>query len=165
MKTALRLLIALAPLGLIGCAGAPQPSTPPIPPTPTPPASPRTALDLLRKREPDVAWDSKSLIRGDFDQDGSEDFALAGTRGDLFVVGIVKGPVADACRHWTLEFSMAEGSQDGLCSREAKIQLEEITEDDPPGRKGLGINLHDDACDAFHIYWDPEQDAYDWWRL
>ena len=49
--------------------------------------------------------------------------------------------------------------------REAKIELEEITEEDPPGRKGLGINLHDDECDSFHIYWDPGQDDYDWWRL
>lgn len=163
MKTVLRLLIALAPLGLIGCAGASRPTTPP--PTPTPPASPRTALDLLRKREPDTTWDAASLMRGDFDQDGTEDFALAGIKGDLFVVGIVKGPPGASSRHSILKFPFGDGDQDSLCSAKAKITLEPISEDDPPGRKGLGINLHDDQCDAFHIYWDPEQNDYDWWRL
>jgi hypothetical protein len=144
-------LIAL--IALIGCAGTPRP------------AGTRTALDLLRQREPDTAWDSQSLVHGDFDQDGIEDFALTGIKGDLFIVGIVKGPVAPTSRHSILKFPSGDGDQDSLCSRDAKIEIEPIAEDDPPGRKGLGINLHDDQCDAFHIYWDPEQNDYDWWRL
>jgi hypothetical protein len=153
MKTAHRTLLALSLLGLVGCAGMNRP------------AGPKNALDLLRQREPDTDWDSKSLLHGDFDQDGTEDFALAGIKGDLFVVGIVKGPVEPSSRHSILKFPWDDGGQDALCSEVAKISLEEIAEADPPGRKGLGINLHDDACDAFHIYWDPEQNDYDWWRL
>lgn len=153
MKNTFRLLSATFLLVLIGCAGAPRP------------AGTRTAVDLLRQREPDTVWSSGNLVRGDFDQDGIEDFALTGIKDDLFIVGIVKGPLGDSSRHSILKFPWGDGDQGSLCSKEARIKLEEITEDDPPGRKGLGINLHDDACDAFHIYWDQEQNDYDWWRL
>lgn len=153
MKNTFCLLLAVPLIALIGCAGTPRP------------AGPRTAVDLLRQREPDTAWDSKSLVHGDFDQDGAEDFALTGIKDDLFVVGIVKGPVAPSSRHSILKFPWGDGDQASLCSSKARIETETIAEDDPPGRKGLGINLNDDECDSFHIYWDPEKQEYDWWRL
>jgi hypothetical protein len=156
MKTTLPILLApplIALIALIGCAGTPRP------------AGPRTAVDLLRQRERDTDWDAKSLLHGDFDQDGTEDFALTGIKGDLFIVGIVKGPLDSSSRHSILKFPWGDGDQGSLCSRKAQIETEEMTEEDPPGRKGLGINLHDDQCDAFHIYWDPGQKDYDWWRL
>ncbi|HEX3130433.1 MAG TPA: hypothetical protein VH394_24055 [Thermoanaerobaculia bacterium] len=154
MKTTLRILLALSLLGLIGCASTPRS------------AGTRTALDLLRQSEPDTDWDAKSLLHGDLDQDGVEDFALTGIKGgDLFIVGIVKGPVGPSSRHSILKFPWGDGDQGSLCSSKAKIALEPIQEDDPPGRKGLGIDLHDDQCDAFHIYWDAGQNDYDWWRL
>lgn len=159
MKTAIRILLTLALPGLLGCAGTRPPSTPE---TPQPPAKRMTALDVLRQREPDTDWDAASLIEGDLDQDGRDDYALTGVRGDLLVVGIVHGPVEGSSRHWTLAFPW-DGTQDALCSRGARIKLETIQEEGSPARPG--INLHDDRCDAFHIFWDPEQQAYDWWRL
>ena len=149
---------AFALPGLLGCAGA-RPS----PPSPAKPVPPLGALDVLRQREPDTEWDSRSLLKEDFDQDGKVDYAFSGIRGDRFVVGIVQGPVGESCRHRTLEFAW-DGTQDALCSREAKIALERVEEEEgQPGRPG--INLSDDRCDAFHIFWDPEQQTYDWWRL
>lgn len=156
MKTAVRILLTLALPGLLGCAGTrTSPETPPA-------AKRLTALDVLRQREPDTEWDAASLLAGDLDQDGTGDYALAGIRGDRFVVGIVHGPVGGSCRHWTLELAW-DGTQDALCSREARIKLEKVEEEGSPARPG--INLHDDQCDAFHIFWDPERQAYDWWRL
>jgi hypothetical protein len=159
MKTAVRLLLTIALPGLLGCAGMHPPSSPETPP---PPAKRMTAVDLLRQREPGAEWDPASLVEADLNEDGTGDFALTGYRGDLLVVGIVHGPVDDSCRHWTLEFPM-DGTQDALCSREARIKLEKVQEEGSPARPG--INLHDDQCDAFHIFWDPEQKTYDWWRL
>lgn len=156
MKTAVRILLTLALPGLLGCAGT-RPSTP------TPGAPKRlTAFDILRQREPDTEWDSGSLLKADLDQDGKQDYVCSGIRGDRFVVGIVQGPLGESCRHWTLEFPW-DGTQDALCSRKARIELEEIEEEGEPSRPG--INLHDDQCDAFHIFWDPELRTYDWWRL
>jgi hypothetical protein len=158
MKTAFRILLALTLAGWIGCTGAPRPSTP------VPGPGPRTALNLLRQDEPGTRWDPASLVHGDLDQDGTQDFALSGIRGDRFVVGIVQGPVGPGSRHWTLEFPW-DGTQDALCSRQAKIELEELEEEGGPTRHALGINLHDDRCDAFHISWDADKKTYDWWRL
>ena len=28
-----------------------------------------------------------------------------------------------------------------------------------------GFILHDERCDAFHIYWDPAKQSFDYWRL
>jgi len=156
MKTAVRILLTLALPGLLGCAGTrTSPETMPT-------AKRLTALDVLRQRERDTQWNAASLLEADLDQDGTDDYALTGIRGNRFVVGIVQGPLGESCRHWTLEFPW-DGTQDALCSREARIELEKIEEEGSPARPG--INLHDDKCDAFHIFWDPEQQAYDWWRL
>ncbi|HET9228636.1 MAG TPA: hypothetical protein VFR31_18300 [Thermoanaerobaculia bacterium] len=159
MKTAARLLLTLALPGLIGCAGV-RPSAGPE--TAPPPAKRLTALEILRQREPDTKWEADSLVKADLDQDGTEDYAFKGIRGDLVIVGIVNGPVEESCSHWTLEFPW-DGGQDSLCTREARIEFETIQEQGEPSRPG--INLHDDLCDAFHIFWDPEQKTYDWWRL
>jgi hypothetical protein len=158
MKTAVRILLTLALPGLLGCAG----TRPPLGPETSPPAKRLTALDILRQREPDTEWDPDSLLEADLNQDGKDDYALTGIRGNLLVVGVVHGPVGDSCRHWTLEFTW-DGTQDALCSRKARIDLEKVEEEGAPARSG--INLHDDQCDAFHIFWDPEQKTYDWWRL
>lgn len=156
MKKVPALLLLVAMASLIGCAGARPPGSP---------GKIRSALDLLQAREPATKWDSASLLKGDLDQDGTEDYALSGLRGDHFVVGIVQGPARSSSRHWTLEFPMVGGTDEALCSREAGIKLEEIEEEGSAARGGVGINLHAGQCDAFHIFWDPEQKTYDWWRL
>ncbi|HWM92665.1 MAG TPA: hypothetical protein VN493_18010 [Thermoanaerobaculia bacterium] len=158
MKTAVRILLTLALPGLLGCAATDISVPPPAPP----PAKHLGALDILRLREPGTKWDPSSLIKADLDEDGQEDYAVTGIRGDKLVVGIVNGPAGESCRHWILEFPW-DGTQDALCSRKAGIKLEQIEEEGEPARPG--INLHDDQCDAFHIFWDPERQAYDWWRL
>src|SRR5262245_26376576 len=100
MKTSIRILLTLALPGLLGCAGTRPPSTPETPP----PAKRPTALEILRQRDPETEWDPTSLLKADLDQDGTDDHALAGIRGNLFVVGIVQGPLGGSCRHWILKF-------------------------------------------------------------
>lgn len=163
--TALPLLLALSVLSLLGaaCTGRePKPRTG---------ASPRTALDVLKLKEPGTQWEAKSRIEGDFDLDGTPDYALAGTREDHFVVGIVQGPLpanTGDSRAWTLAFPW-DGQEDALCSRNAKITPEPLEENEGPKpehpKKGLGINLYDGECDAFHIYWNPKSKDFEYWRL
>jgi hypothetical protein len=152
--------LLLAACLLAACAGRePEPRTG---------ASPRTALDVLKLKEPGTKWDAKSLLQGDLDLDGTPDYALAGTRNDHFVVGIVHGPVKTDSAVWTLDFPW-DGEEDALCSRNAKITLEPLEENEGPKpehpKKGLGINLHDGECDAFHIYWNPKSKEFEYWRL
>lgn len=156
MKKVPALLLLATMAVLTGCAGA------------RPPASPGkagSALDLLRVREPETKWDSASLLKGDLDGDGRVDYALSGMRGSVFVVGIVQGPASSSSRHWTLKFPTDGGTDEALCSGKARIKLEEIEKEGSAAKAGVGINLHDDRCDSFHIFWDPEQKTYDWWRL
>jgi hypothetical protein len=131
-------------------------------------AGPVAALDLLELREPATRWNRRSLLRADLDLDGGEDYAAAGLRQDRFVVAIVRGPVQADSRVWTLEFPWT-GDEDALCSKKAKIILESLAENEGPKeghpRQGMGINLHDDLCDAFHIYWNPAERQFEWWRL
>lgn len=149
MKIFLPILLTLAMLGLLGCASIPSGKT-------------DSAIELLRLREPGTKWNSNSLVKGDLDGDGKDDYAAGGVQGKTYVVGIVQGPAGPSSRHWTLEFPMEGGSDEALCSTKVALKLEEIKDEDRPG---LGIDLHDDRCDAFHIYWNAEEKKYDWWRL
>lgn len=161
MNVTSRLVLTLALCGCIGCAGARAPQSP---------AEARLAkpLEILRKQQSRVQWDPASVIEADFDQDGKKDAALLGFRKDAAVVGIVQGPMSARSRTWTLEFGWKGGGQHDLCSKEVGIDLERLEELESPEEvpvQGLGINLHDDRCDAFHIYWDPKKQRYEWWRL
>ena len=163
MPSGRNIVLVLVLCGCVGCAGGR------VPPPRGPAARPATALELLKLRQPGTAWDPKSLLKADLDQDGGEDYALLGRHKDRFVVGIVHGPVNAAKGGvWTLDFA-SNGGEDALCSRHAKIALEPLAENEGPKadhpRKGLGINLHDDLCDAFHIYWSPQNNQFEWWRL
>lgn len=156
------LVLIVVLLGGAACAGrAPAPQTGA--------AEPRTALDVLQLREPKAKWDAKSLLHGDLDQDGGEDYAVAGIRGDRFLVGIVQGPVSAKSRTWTLDFPWQGGGQEALCSKKARVALEELDEEAATGAgrpEGTpALLLHDDRCDAFHIYWDPQARDFTWWRL
>ncbi|HVR99710.1 MAG TPA: hypothetical protein VMW27_24005 [Thermoanaerobaculia bacterium] len=130
-----------------------------------------TAQSLLQKFEPGVTWKTGTLLEADFDGDSVKDYALGGIKeGDRYVVGIVRGPLGDSARHWTLEFGADEGDQESLCSLQAAMSLENLDESviEESGGKlqgSKGINLHDDRCDAFHIHWSPKDQRFEWWRL
>jgi hypothetical protein len=130
-----------------------------------------TAVQFLTNREAQTEWNSRSLLKGDFDYDGVTDYALAGKRDGKFVVGIVKGTLKHDSKHWTLEFAEDSASQDALCSvADARVSLEnfssgnEIAELKNLSKKSRGINLSDDKCDAFHIYYSREKEQFVWQR-
>lgn len=131
-----------------------------------------SALQLLKNREPKVKCNSRSLLKADFDYDGVVDYALAGKKADLFVVGVVKGSLSNKFKkHWTLEFSQDASSQSALCSvGDAKISLEQFSADDEIRdvrnlpKKSRGVNLSDKRCDAFHIYYNQREKQFAWWR-
>jgi len=165
MKTSQTILLTLILCFGAACAG----SRPKAPRTPS--VEPRTALEVLRLRQPNTEWSSQSLLQGDLDQNGNPDYAATGIHNDRFVVGIVEGPISSRSRTWFLDFPWKGGGEGALCSDKAKMTLEPLDPATKAGERkvarkaGLGLNLHDDRCDAFHIYWDPERKTFDWWRL
>ena len=125
----------------------------------TPPAQ-TTALNLLQTREPRMVWNARTLLKADFDYDGVDDYALGAKSASRYVVGIVKGPISEQSKHWTLGFSADPGDQGALCSvSTAAIRLErldpdEVEETSKLPKNSRGINLFDDACDSFYIFWE-----------
>lgn len=171
MKTSPKIVLALILCLGAACAGNRAPQTA----KPAQTVEPKTALEILRLRQPNTAWDSKTVLKGDLDQNGGPDYAATGIRKDRFVVGIVEGPISARSRTWFLDFPWQGGGEGALCSDKAKMTLEPLDSatkagerkvaNKPANKPGLGLNLHDDRCDAFHIYWDPERKTFDWWRL
>jgi hypothetical protein len=164
MKTHKILLVI--PLLALGCAGNRAATAPGRPGAPT-------ALSLLRQRDPQASWDAASQVQADLDLDGVADYALRGLRKDRVMVGIVKGPLEAKSRTWILDFPWGKESQGSLCSKKVKIEIEDLDDSSTacakPARvkkgKGKGISLYDDRCDAFHIYWNADDQKFDWWRL
>jgi hypothetical protein len=156
MKPARTILLAFALLLPCGCAQNRAPRTAPGKPT---------ALSVLQRQDRKAVWNAASQVMADLDQDGVDDYALRGLRKDRVVVGIVAGPLTARSRAWVLAFPWGKGTQGSLCSQEAKIEAEDLESKGPKELKGKGISLYDDRCDAFHIYWSPEDRKFDWWRL
>lgn len=142
-----------------------------------------TALSVLAKKEPAVRWNEKSLIRGDFDYDGTIDYALRGKKGKSFVLGIVKGALSGKSKYWTMEFGEDAGDQGSLCSiNSARINIENLDKDylnfaadyveadfaktikNLP-KNSKGINVYDGMCDSFHVLWDRKAKQFTWWRI
>jgi hypothetical protein len=161
------LILIMVSIIMAGCAGNRAPNV-------SGTASNAGALAALRHRDPQAVWDASSQVQADLDQDGIVDYALRGRRKDRVLVGIVKGPLGARSPTWVLDFAWGKKTQDSLCSQQAKIELEDLDESTlagakpatgPSGRQGKGVSLFDDRCDAFHIYWSPEDKKFDWWRL
>ena len=169
VSTIRRTVFVLALLAACGCAESRAPRTA----SGGRPGAP-SVLSVLREHDSQASWDAESQISADLDQDGVADYALRGLRKDRVVVGIVEGPLAAKSRAWVLDFPWGKGTQDSLCSAQTKIELEDLDDSALAGakataaqgtRKGKGISLSDDRCDAFHIYWSPEDHKFEWWRL
>jgi hypothetical protein len=167
MKTSQTIFLALILCLGAACAGNRQAA----PRTSRDSVVPRTALEVLRLRQPNTEWDSKTVLQGDLVQNGNPDYAATGLRKDRVVVGIVEGPITARSRTWFLDFPWKGGGEGSLCSEKAKMTVEPLDAATKAGARkaankpGVGLNLHDDRCDAFHIYWDPERKTFDWWRL
>jgi hypothetical protein len=156
-------LLVLPAVLAAGCqsGGVPSPEAPA-------PGAATTAPALLAAREPGVTWSAKSLVKADLDGDGQTDYALGGVKKGRYVLGIVQGPPATGSRHWTLDFGVNEEDQESLCSLQAKLTVEELDRsggEDDMAAQAKGLSLHDDRCDAFHIYWNTREKRYEWWRL
>lgn len=172
MRQAHTLLLASALLLPYGCAQNRAPRSPGRPGAGAP-----SPLSLLQRQDRKAVWDTASQVEADLNQDGVTDYALRGLRKDRVLVGIVAGPPTAKSRAWILAFPWGKGTQESLCSQEAKIEVESLDDSAlagakparapkaPKGQKGQGISLYDDRCDAFHIYWSPEDKKFAWWRL
>lgn len=142
-----------------------------------------TALKFLERNEPDVKWNAKSQITGDFNYDGAIDYALRGRRGKFFVLGVVKSAPDGKRKYQTLQFGEDAGDQGSLCSvNSAVISVENLDKDyiefaaeyldenfvkmlKALPKNSKGINVSDGQCDSFHVIYDKKLNELTWWRI
>ncbi len=90
-------------------------------------------------------------------------FSLSRVLGESLLLLCFSLPSAEYSKHWTLDFSQDAGNQGALCSvAGARIRVERLSSDQVEGvrkfpRKSRGINLYDEECDSFHIYYDRKE--------
>ena len=129
-------------------------------------------LSRLATYEPHVNWDSRTMLKADFDHDGKNDYAFTGTQGGTYVVAIMRDSADGNPNHWIFRFSVVSPSLkiNEICSLRTSIktrspvllgsgkQMWRI----PTNSKAL---LVDDGCDPVNITWDQEKRNFELLRI
>ena len=129
-----------------------------------------SAISTLRKAQPSVRWDKKSVVVADFTCDGRPDRIAVGYGKDESVwVGFIQR----GARPITMQFPVGRHSQDSLCSTPVRLETSSLVCSDQemgdlPGCKEVkgcsGFSVVDDSCDSFHFYWNASRKELVWWR-
>jgi hypothetical protein len=135
------------------------------------PASSRTALERLSEARPNVRWETKRVLRADFDCDGRTDQAFLGRYGGRVYVGVVR---AAAEKPEILDFAVDAAIQEAICAEPAKLAIESLNYDPTDGVGPIdgfhrshtckGLELSGGECDSIHLFWNHASKSLDWWR-
>ena len=132
-----------------------------------------TALQALRAAAPSTTWDAASAKAADVTCDGRADRIVVGYERATVWLGVVPGgETAPSRKPFTQRFAVARDSQDAFCKVPVRIELQALaceTEDGPlagckPVAGCAAFSLVDEDCDAFHFYWNSEQQSLTGWR-
>ena len=130
-------------------------------------------IQAVKRIQPIVAWDSTSIVRGDFNGDGRRDAAIMGIYRQRVFVGVVLSTSPRKLKTEVLAFGIGTHSTDSICELPAKLTVEslECSPLDAPlpgcrsSSKAVGLALHGGECDPIHFYWDQQNKKLAWWRL
>jgi hypothetical protein len=129
------------------------------------------ALKQLRKARPDIQWKNKFIIV-DIDCNGNPDKVFYVQDAKSISIGLVmngntKTPIVDT-------LVVARGKQGSLCSLPVKVSKYSLDLDieqaviSAPGfkrsRSCQSVQISDDQCDSFHLYWNHAMKSAQWWR-
>ena len=129
-----------------------------------------SAISTLRKAQPSVRWDEKSVVVADITCDGKPDRIAVGYGKDESVwVGFMQR----GARPITMQFPLGRHSQNSLCSTPVRLETSSLACSDEeigdlPGCKEVkgcsAFSVTDDNCDSFHFYWNASRKELVWWR-
>ena len=132
------------------------------------------AVRSMMSMKPGTAWDTSTLVSGDFNGDGLRDWAMVGYRGSKIELGVrVSARRPARIRTQFLVFGIGSELQAAICEPPAKLQVDEqfcspMDEALPgckPTKHANSLNLSGGDCDPIHLYWNSETRKMDWWRL
>jgi hypothetical protein len=105
-----------------------------------------------------VTWTPAAAV--DLNCDSVDDIVFTARDAERYYVGAVMAPVRDSSVPAYVAFRLAGNSQDAFCGEPAKLQEETLD-----GTSCKGLRLDSGECDAFHIYWNQDEQQLDWSRL
>lgn len=122
---------------------------------------------------PTVAWDDKSIVRGDFNGDGRQDAAIIGTHQRKIFVAVVIATSSKKPKTQVLEFGIGTRSTDSICEVPARLEVEPLEcspLDGPlpgcrPSPKAVSLVLYGGECDPINFYWHHAKNIMRWWRV
>lgn len=132
-----------------------------------------SVASAAKANAPTVAWDDKSIVRGDFNGDQRQDAAIIGTHQQKIFVAVVIATSTKKPKVKVLEFGIGTHSTDSICELPARLEVEPLEcspLDDPlpgckPSAKIVSLVLYGGECDPINFYWDHENKMMRWWRV
>jgi hypothetical protein len=134
-------------------------------------------IKIVYTESPQTKWDADSIVSADINCDNKNDYAIIGVEKNKVKLILILGVIQNSSKTITLEFGLGDlMSQSSLCGCKAKLKLESQDNDlydalgeNPVGYKKSdickGLNIYDDMCDSFHIFWNHKTNTLNWWRL
>jgi hypothetical protein len=129
-----------------------------------------SAVSVLRKAQPTVHWNAKSVVTADVTCDRKPDqIAIGYGKNQSVWVGFIPS----GAQPITMRFAVGKHSQDSFCSTPVQLETSPLVCSDEeignlPGCKEakgcLAFSIVDDSCDSFHFYWDASRKKLVWWR-
>ena len=129
--------------------------------------------EQIAKTRPDVRWDRTTMVSGDFNDDGKQDYAMVGYKDDGVVLAI-RATSAHGGRLQTqyLRYGIGPSIQAAICKAPAKLKIEKQfcspADEQLPGCKesliAKSLLLIGGECDPIHLYWDHNENRMGWWR-
>lgn len=125
------------------------------------------------KRLPNIRWDSKSVLQGDFDCDGKRDAALLGEDKQSVWVAIFNRGLDAAPQ--TLSFPKSvmcnakkrhlKADALDVSDAEWRDSLGEVPDGYRTSKTCQGLVLESGECDSLHIYWNHAKKKFNAWTL
>ena len=129
-------------------------------------------IQVVKRIQSTVAWDSTSIVRGDFNGDGRQGAAILGIyQQRVFVAVVLYAP--RKLKAEILALGIGTHSADSICELPAKLVVEPL-ECSPlvgplpgcrPSSKAVGLVLFGGECDPINFYWNHQSNKLAWWRV
>jgi hypothetical protein len=130
--------------------------------------------EQIAKTRPDIKWDRSTIVSGDFNDDGKQDYAMVGYKGGGIVLAVRATSAGDGqLQTQYLQYGIGGNSQAAICEAPAKLQVKKQLcnpmDEQLPGCKqsptANSLRLSGGECDAIHLYWNHKENRMEWWRL
>jgi len=133
----------------------------------------KAAASAIAAGSPGIRWDKTTLVTGDFNGDGTQDWAMVGYKGSGIELAVrFSGGKTSKAQTQLLAFGIDPSAQAAICEAPAKLRVEKLQ--CQPGDGALSVcdsadtssslDLSGGECDSIHIYWNGDAKKMAWRR-